>query len=156
MFNTQVFVTVLCLGVIRGCSRGVDAHCCRSGLHTDSSPQPISAVWAAAGGGIRSILWLCVNRQLCAAPDPAQAAGLYTFYWLVTHKPTFLTWGNFSGYTLIPVRFCNVFHTLRRRISASACSPVWLSAVLSANCPETWRTGHSADRYTEAITHCRL
>lgn len=46
------------------------------------------------------------------------------------------------------IRFYNnVFYTLRRWIPASACSPVWLSAVLLANRPETWRTRHSADRY---------
>lgn len=42
-----------------------------------------------------------------------------------------------------------VFCPLRRWIPASACPPVWLSAVLPSNRPETWWTRHSATRYSK-------
>lgn len=139
-------LAVHCLGVIWGCSRRTDAHCRWGSLHSDRPTQPINPVRAAARGGIRSVLRLCLHCQLRPAPDPPQAAWLYPLYWLVvTLNPLSPTKTHISSFYNI------VFSTFRRWIPAPARSFVWVSAVLPSNRPETRRTRHSADRYSPKI-----
>lgn len=44
-----------------------------------------------------------------------------------------------------------MFFFIRRWRPASTCSFVWFSIILPSNCPETWRTRHTPNRYNTGI-----